>query len=56
VDESLADLVADVVEDVAGWRKRYPQLPIVWRLDGDEDDMTNAAREGVDLPRSFLDC
>ena len=32
---------------------RYPGLPIVWRLDGDEEDIADAAaREGVELTRS----
>jgi hypothetical protein len=50
--EHLAELVSDVAEDVARWRRRYPDLPIVWRLDGDEQAMAAAAaREGVELPR-----
>ena len=50
--EHLAELVSDVAEDVAPWRRRYPDLPLVWRLDGDEQAMADAAaREGVELPR-----
>jgi hypothetical protein len=50
--ESLAELVAEVEEEVAGWRKRYPNLPIVWRLDGDEQHMADAAAAGgITLPR-----
>jgi hypothetical protein len=50
--EHLAELVSDVAEDVTRWRRRYPDLPIVWRLDGDEQAMAvAAARDGVELPR-----
>jgi hypothetical protein len=50
--EHLAELVSDVAEDLARWRRRYPDLTIVWRLDGDEQAMTDAAAwEGVELPR-----
>jgi hypothetical protein len=50
--EHLAELVSDVAEDVARWRRRYPDLPIVWRLDDDEQAMADAAAwEGVELPR-----
>ena len=41
--EHLAELVSDVAEDLARWRRRYPDLTIVWRLDGDEQAMTDAA-------------
>jgi hypothetical protein len=50
--ESLAEPVEVVMDEVAQWRTRYPGLPIVWQLDGDEEAMTDAAaREGVELPR-----
>ena len=50
--DSLADLAEQVRDETTGYRQRYPALRIVWRQDGDEYAMTEAAeREGVELPR-----